>query len=376
MTHPETQAIHSGQSVDPATRAVTPNIVLSSTFERATDGSYPAGYLYSRYGNPNRNTVEAKLSDMEGGADSAAFASGLAASMAILHSLQSGDHVLAPDDLYFGVRVQLTQLYARWGLQVSFVDMSDLSAVRQALQANTRLVWLETPSNPLLKISDIAAVAELAHGVGALCAVDNTWATPLLQKPLALGADLAVHSTTKYLGGHSDLLGGMVVTRQADDTWARIRQFQKDGGAVPSPFDCWLLGRSIATLPQRLAAHCANAQQLVNWLVEHPAIEAVHYPSLPSHAGHEIAQRQMSDFGGMLSIRLRGGEAMARAVANRVQVFTQATSLGGVESLIEHRASVEGPASQTPRNLLRISVGLENVADLIADLAQALDRSV
>jgi cystathionine gamma-synthase len=261
---------------------------------------------------------------------------------------------------------------APWGLQASVVDMTDLAAVRAAVRPTTRLLWVETPSNPLLKISDIAALAQIAHAAGARCAVDNTWATPALQRPLDLGADLALHATTKYLGGHSDVLGGAIVAREQDTFFERVRFIQGNGGAVPSPFDCWLVLRGIRSLAYRMRGHVANAARVAAFLNEHPAIERVYYPGLASHPGHAVVARQMCGFGGMLSIEVHGGEPAAMALAARVKLFTRATSLGGVESLIEHRASVEGPESRTPPGLLRVSVGLEHPDDLVADLAQAL----
>ncbi|MBD2100556.1 PLP-dependent aspartate aminotransferase family protein [Leptolyngbya sp. FACHB-261] len=367
----ETLAVHAGHQIDPATGAVASPIYLSTTFEREADGSYPHGYNYTRSDNPNRQALEDCLSALEGGSAAAAFASGSAATMSIFQSLAPGDHVLAPNDAYYGTAHLLKNTFARWGLQITFVDMSDLQAVQQAVQANTKLLWLETPSNPLLKISDIARLAELAHQVGALCACDNTWA-PIAQRPFDLGADLIVHSTTKYLGGHSDVLGGVVVTRQDNEFFQRIRQVQQTGGAVPSPFDCWLVLRGVRTLPLRLRAHTENALKLATFLSQHPIVAAVHYPGLQSHPGYEVASQQMSLFGGMLSFQVQGGREPAFAVAARVKLFTRATSLGAVESLLEHRASIEGPTSQTPQNLLRVSVGLEHADDLIEDLAQAL----
>ncbi|MFN3332689.1 MAG: trans-sulfuration enzyme family protein [Caldilinea sp.] len=368
----ETLAIHAGQSPDPATGAVMPPIHLSTTFERAPDGSYPGGYVYTRTENPNRAALEQCLAALEGGAAAAAFSSGMAAIAAVFQSLAPGDHVLFPDDAYFGAGRLLRELMAPWGLIYSVVNMVDLDAVRAAVRGQTRLIWVETPSNPLLKITDIAGVAMIAHKAGARCAVDNTWPSPVGQQPLALGADLVMHATTKYLGGHSDLLGGAIVARPADEFFERIRLVQTIGGAAPSPFDCWLLMRSIRTLPYRMRAHSENAQRVATFLADHPAIERVHYPGLPTHPGYEIARRQMSLPGGMLSIQVRGGAEEAMRVAGRVQLFTRATSLGGVESLIEHRASVEGIHTTTPLNLLRISVGLEHPDDLIADLMQTL----
>ncbi len=348
-----------------------PPIHLSTTFERSADGSYPSGYTYSRTENPNRRALETALAALEGGAAAAAFSSGMAAANAAFQALGPA-HVIIPDDIYFGVSRLVREIFAPWNLRYTAVDMTDPNNVAAALQPDTRLVWVETPSNPQLKIVDIAAVAGIAHAAGALCAVDNTWPTPILQRPLALGADLVLHATTKYLGGHSDILGGALVAARDDGYWQRIHAVQTIAGAVPSPFDCWLLMRSLRTLPLRMAAHCANARRVAEYLAGHPAVEAAHYPGLAGHPGHAVAASQMVDFGGMLSIQVRGGAAEALAVAARVKLFTRATSLGGVESLIEHRASVEGPYSATPPNLLRISVGIEHPDDLIADLAQAL----
>jgi cystathionine gamma-synthase len=368
----ETLAIHAGQDIDPATGSVIPPIYLSTTFERAEDGSFPHGYIYTRNGNPNRTMLERCLTALEGGADCAAFGSGLAAAMSVFQGLQPGDHVIMPDDAYHGVSRLVREIMLPWGLSSSVVDMTNLDAVRAAVRPNTRLIWVETPSNPLLKVSDIAAIAAIAHAAGARCAVDNTWATPVLQRPLDLGADLVLHATTKYLGGHSDVLGGAVVVRISDAFFDRIRFIQGNGGAVPSPFDCWLVLRGIQTLAYRMRGHIANAGRVAQFLSEQPQIERVHYPGLESHTGHIVAARQMRGFGGMLSIEMRGGEAAAMRLAARVKLFTRATSLGGIESLLEHRASVEGPESRTPPSLLRLSIGLEHPDDLIADLAQAL----
>lgn len=378
--HIETVAVHAGRKVDPTTGAVMPPIHLSTTFERRPDGSYTDGYVYARSENPNRRALEEALAQLEGGAVAAAFASGQAATMSVLQTLRAGDHAIIPDDTYFGTRKLAMEWVGQWGVSMDSVDMTDLAQVTAAVRPTTRLIWVETPSNPLLKITDIAAVAEIAHGAGARCVVDNTWPSPVGQQPLALGADMVMHSTTKYLGGHSDLLGGAVVAKADDEAFARLRSIQTTGGAVPSPFDCWLLLRSIRTLPYRMRAHSEAALAVATFLAHHPRVAAVHYPGLPTHPGHAVAARQMRLFGGMLSIQLvhapgdpsRGADA-AMAVASRVQLFTRATSLGGVESLIEHRYSVEGPDSPTPPNLLRLSVGLEHPDDLIADLAQALD---
>lgn len=371
----ETKAIHAGGGIDPGTGAVTPAIHLSTTFERAADGSYPRGHVYSRETNPNRDALEGRITALEGGADSAAFSSGSAAFMNVLLALSPGDHVLAPLDLYFGIRQLLTDCLAPWGLEVSFADMTDMDQVQQALQANTRLVLVETPSNPLLKIADLGRLAELSHAAGARLLCDNTIATPILQRPLAAGVDLVVHATTKYLGGHSDVLGGLVVTAKEDDFWTKIRHLQHIGGAVPSPFECWLALRGFQTLPYRVQSQADNALKIARFLAGHPAVEQVLYPGLEHHPGHQVARRQMSGYGGLLSFLVRGGQDSAMAVAANVKLFTRATSFGGTHSLIEHRASIEAPGTKTPKNLLRISVGLEHVDDLIADLEQTLTRS-
>ena len=372
----ETLAVHAGHSVDPSTGAVVAPIHLSTTFERDADGSYPHGYLYSRNHNPNRNSLEAALAALEGGTSGAAFSSGLAAVTAVFQGLQPGDHVVAPKDIYHGTANVLKHLFAKWQVTASFVQMTDLDEVQRAMQANTRMVWIETPSNPLLQCVDIAAVADIARRGNARAVADNTFASPALQRPLELGCDLVMHSTTKYLGGRSDVLGGAVVTRADDEAFAQIRTAQLFGGAVPSPFDCWLVMRSLPTLPYRMQAHCANALKVANFLHAHPKVSAVHYPGLESNPFHQLAKKQMSDFGGMLSFETSAGKDAAMTVAAHVEVFTRATSLGGVESLIEHRASIEGPDGKTPQGLLRVSVGLEHADDLIDDLAQALDRCV
>jgi len=370
----ETLAVHAGHGVDQATGAVTPPIHLSTTFERAADGSYPHGWIYARNHNPNRDGLEAALAALEGGAACAAFASGLAAVTAVLHGLAPGDHVVAPSDIYHGTANVLKHLFAKWRVDATFVDMTSADVVAQALRSQTRLVWIETPSNPLLRCVDIEATAALAHRAGARAVCDNTFASPALQSPLALSCDLAVHATTKYLGGRSDVMGGAVVARVDDAAFADVRTAQLYGGAIPSPFDCWLVMRSLPTLPARMQAHCANARRVAEFLQSHPQVEAVHYPGLETSPFHALARRQMRDFGGMLSFEVKGGMEAAMAVAAAVEIFTRATSLGGVESLIEHRASIEGPESKTPQGLLRVSIGLEHPDDLIDDLAQALTR--
>jgi cystathionine gamma-synthase len=370
--HLETLAIHADHTADPLTGAVMPPIHLSTTFARGENGEYRAEFEYIRESNPTRAALEKMVAALEGGAEAMAFASGMAATTAMIQALDPSDHVIAPLDEYFGTTSVLRDTFARWGLAISFVDMTDLAQVQEAVQPNTKLILVETPSNPTLRITDIAAVAEIAHAAGARCACDNTWASPVLQRPFTLGVDVVMHSTTKYLGGHSDVLGGALVVKKQDEFSERLRTLQGQTGAVPSPFDCWLVLRGIRTLAYRMRGHCDNAEQLATFLAQHPQVEAVHYPGLASHPGHAIAARQMARSGGMLSFQVRGDEAAALAVARRVRIFTNATSLGGPESLIEHRASVEGPQTRAPANLLRVSVGLEHPDDLIADLDQAL----
>jgi cystathionine gamma-synthase len=368
----ETVAVHGGARVDAATGAVTAAIHPSTTFERDRDGSYPRGHLYSRNSTPNRSALEECLAALEGGAAAAAFSSASAATSAIFQALAPGDHVVAPHDCYTGTGRLLRETFASWGLQTTFIDVTDPRAVEAAVQPSTRLVWVETPSNPVWKVTDIARVAAIAHAAGARCVCDNTAATPILQSPLRHGADLVVHATTKYLGGHGDVLGGGVVAAVGDDFFDRVRAIQVSGGAVPSPFDCWLVLRGIRTLPYRMRAHSEHAMKVAVYLARHARVERVHYPGLPDHPGHAVAVRQMSAFGGMLSFEVRGGRAEAMAVAAKVRVFTRATSFGSTESLIEHRASIEGAGTRTPDNLLRVSIGLEHPDDLIDDLAQAL----
>jgi len=367
----ETLAVHAGHGVDAATGAVAPPIHLSSTFERAADGAIK-DYFYARHGNPNRKALETCLAALEGGAAAAAFASGAAATMSILQALRPGDHVVAPSDAYHGTTILLRDIMGPWGLAAAFVDMADPACVEKAIRAETKLVWVETPSNPLLRVSDIGRISAMAHAAGAHCVVDNTWASPILQRPFELGADLILHSTTKYLGGHCDVLSGAVVAKEDGEFFQRIRNVQIQGGAVAPAFDCWLVVRGIRTLPYRVRAHCQNARVVADYLVRHPRVEAVHFPGLPSHPGHVIAAKQMKDFGGMMSFQVQGRRAEALAVAARLRIITRATSLGGPDTLIEHRASIEPPDKGTPENLLRLSVGLEHPDDLIEDLTQAL----
>ena len=368
----ETTAVHAGRRIDPATGAVTPPIHLSTTFERSPEGEYPRGYSYSREDNPNRRALEECLSALEGGKEALAFSSGLAVVAALAQGLEPGDHILAPDDVYYGLRKVIGEVYAKSGLEIAYVDMTDLESVRAAVLPSTRLVWIETPSNPLMKITDLAALAAIARQANAISVCDGTFATPILQRPFEQGIDMVTHSTTKYIGGHSDVMGGALVTKYDNYLFERARKSQQFGGAVPSPFECWLTLRGVGTLPYRMRAHSENARKVAQFLTAHSAVEAVHYPGLPGHPGHQAAQRQMSGFGGMLSAQVRGGREQAMGVAARVRLFTRATSLGGPHSLIEHRASVEGSKTRTPQNLLRLSIGLENADDLIADLEQAL----
>jgi cystathionine gamma-synthase len=362
-----------GRDVEHSTGDVAPAIHVSTTFERDIDGQYTRGYSYSRPDNPTRRGLEQCIAALEGGAEAISFSSGSAASLAVFSLLRPGDHVLAPVESYHGTAKQLRDILAPLGIRSTFVDMTNGDAVRGALTRETRLVWIETPSNPMLNITDIEAIADVAHGRGAMVCCDNTFATPVWQRPLELGADLVMHSSTKYFGGHSDIMGGAVIVRDRGGLSDRLREYQATAGAVPSPFDCWLTRRSLTTLPYRIKAQSENAAQIAQFLIGRKSVEKVFYPGLGSHPGHEIARRQMNGgFGAMLSFCVKGGRDEAFAVAARTRLFVRATSLGGVESLIEHRASVEGPHSVTPQNLLRLSVGLEHVDDLIADLDQAL----
>jgi cystathionine gamma-synthase len=372
----ETLAIHAGREPDPATGALREPIHLSTTFERGADGSYPQGYFYSRSGNPNRTALERAIAALEGGGESVAFASGSAATLAAFTLAAAGGRVVCSADCYHGTAKQLREILPRWGGIAEFVDTTDLDAVRRALEPGATLLWVETPSNPLLRVCDLAALADLAHARGALLGCDNTFASPVLQRPFSLGADLVMHSSTKYLGGHSDVLGGVVAVREAPSAMLQaLRIFQGAGGGVPSPFDCWLLLRSLPTLPLRVRQQSANALAVARFLEADSRVERVHYPGLERHPGHALAARQMQGgYGAVVSFQVPGGATAALAVAARAQLFTRATSLGGVESLIEHRASMEGPLSRTPPNLIRLSVGLESADDLIADLDQALER--
>ena len=370
----ETRAVHAGRQIDAATGAVAMPLHMSTTFERSPDGEYPRGYSYSRENNPTRSALERCLADIEGGKEALAFSSGLAVANAVVQGLEPGDHIIAPDDVYWGLRKVIGEVFGKSSLETSYVDMTDLDAVRAAIRPSTRLLWTETPSNPLMKITGLAAIGALARETSSkiVTICDGTFATPVLQHPLDCGIDMVCHSTTKYISGHSDIVGGVLITRHDNYLFERARKAQRYGGSVPSPFDCWLTLRGIETLPCRVRTHSENGLRLARHLKMHPRVEAVHYPGLPDHPAYEIAVRQMSAFGGMLSFQVEGGRDEAMAVAARCQLFIRATSLGGTHSLIEHRASVEGPQTKVPQNLLRVSVGLEHPDDLIADMNQAL----
>jgi cystathionine gamma-synthase len=376
-----TRAIHAGQAFDPTTGAVVPPIYQTSTFVQDGVGGLRGGYEYGRSGNPTRTSLEVALASLEGGDRALAFASGLAAEDALLRcALAAGDHLVLGNDVYGGTHRLIDRIHGAWGIRHTAVDLTDLDAVRNALDVDgTRLLWIETPSNPLMKVSDIAALAELGHAVGAVVVVDNTFASPALQQPLALGADVVVHSTTKYLGGHSDVIGGAVVLK-AGELADKLAFQQFAAGAIAAPMEAWLTLRGIKTLEVRMQRHSENAQAIADRLSRHPAIERVYYPGLPTHPGHELAARQMSRFGGMLSVALAGGEGAARRFVESTRVFQLAESLGGVESLIGYpsemtHASVRGTALEVPANIVRLSVGIESVDDLIGDLEQALDQA-
>ena len=371
----DTLAIHAGQDPEPVTGAVTVPIFQTSTFAQEAVGKHK-GYEYARTGNPTRTALETCLAALEGGAWGLAFASGMAATDAIAHLLASGDHVVMADDVYGGTYRLFARVFDRAGLTLTAVDMREPRNVRRALRKSTTLVWIESPTNPMLKVVDIAAVAAIAREAGALSVVDNTFASPYLQQPLLLGADLVLHSTTKYLGGHSDVVGG-AIAGTGPKLRERLAFIQNAAGGVPGPFDAWLVLRGIKTLGVRMERHSANGLAVAEWLAQHPKVTSVYYPGLTTHAGHDLARRQMRSFGGMLSFELKGREAAAKRMAARTRVFTLAESLGGVESLIEvplamTHGSVRGTPLAPPAGLIRLSVGIESVDDLITDLAQAI----
>ncbi len=368
----ETLAVHAGQPIDAATGSVTGPIYLSTNYERDIEGGYPRGFSYSRSDNPNRSALETCVAALEGGDRALAFSSGIAVATALLQTLRPGDHILAPNDVYHGFKKVLSTVFANAGLHTTYVDMSDPANVAASLHPNTKLIWIETPSNPMLKITNLEEIALLAREAGVTTVCDGTLATPVLQRPLDHGIDMVAHSTTKYISGHSDVIGGVLIAREDHALFEGARQSQQMGGAVPSPFDCWLTLRGIATLPLRVRAQSDSAMKIAEFLAGHRAVEAVYYPGLTTHPGHLIAEHQMKQFGGMLSFAVGRSAEDAMRVAAAGQIFTRATSLGGTHSLIEHRASTEGPDTLTPQNLLRLSIGLENTDDLLEDLEQAL----
>jgi len=367
----DTILARTGTDPDPETGALAPPIHTATTYARNDDGQ-SGDYVYSRIGNPTRRRLEAALGASEGGAGALAYSSGMTAAMTLCQTMKPGDHVLLPHDIYFGVRTLLMSHFTRWGLVVTDVDQRDLDAVKAAMTSATKLVWVETPSNPQLNITDLRAMADIAHEAGVQLVVDNTWATPLITRPIEHGADVVLHSVTKYLGGHSDVLGGALVFAREDALFESCNALSQEGGAVLDPFGSWLVLRGMRSLGPRLRQQSETAGQLAEWLQGDARVASVHYPGLTSHAAHDIAARQMALFGGMLSFCVQGSAERALEVVRNSRLFANATSLGGTESLMEHRASIEGPDTPTPQNLLRVSVGLEHVDDLISDLDQAL----
>ena len=377
---PATVAAQALGSIDEKTRGIIAPIHTSTTYIRDPDNQYRSGRVYARDHNPTFDQAEAVLTALEGGHASLLFASGMAAATAVFQALGPGDHVLAPKVMYWSLRNWLMNFATHWGLAVEFIDMTDAAEVRRAIQpGRTRLVWIETPANPMWTITDIELTCAIAHAAGCMVAVDSTAATPVLSQPLRLGADIVMHAATKYLNGHSDVVAGTLTTREDSPLWQRIRTIRAQLGGILGPFEAWLLTRGMRTLFPRVRAACSNAMEIAQHFARHAAIEEVLYPGLPGCAGYDVARRQMTGgFGGMLSIRVHGsgsGEAAAIAVAAGVELWKRATSLGGVESLIEHRASVEGAGTPAPANLLRLSVGIEDPGDLIADLEQALEKA-
>ncbi|WP_227996672.1 cystathionine gamma-synthase [Nocardia australiensis] len=372
-----TRAVHAGYDPDPRTGAVNVPIYASSTFAQDGVGGLRDGYEYARTGNPTRTALEANLAALESGRFGRAFASGMAATdCALRATLRPGDHIVIPDDAYGGTFRLIDKVFSQWGIEHSPAHVFNVDEMRAAIRPNTKLVWIETPTNPLLSIGDIPALADVAHGVGAKLVVDNTFATPYLQQPLLLGADIVTYSTTKYLGGHSDVVGGALITNDPELD-AAFAFLQNGAGAVPGPFDAYLTMRGIKTLALRMERHCDNAETVAEFLTRHPAISQVIYPGLAEHPGHAVADKQMKRFGGMISVRLRGGQEAARNFCSRTKIFTLAESLGGIESLIEHpaamtHASTEGSELEVPADLVRLSVGIEDIGDLITDVEQAL----
>ncbi|GAB5494442.1 MAG: cystathionine gamma-synthase [Phototrophicaceae bacterium] len=368
---PETQAIHAGYTIDPETGALAQPIHLSTTYERDEDGEFSRGYKYIRNGNPNRLELENRLATLEGGEACAMFASGSTATFTLLQALKTGDHIIAPSDMYFGIQVILREIMTPWGLETTFVDMADIEAVKNTIQANTRMIIAETPSNPMMKLTDIGTISEIAKNAGLIFAVDNTIGTSVFQRPFELGADIVIHSTTKFISGHSDVLGGALITKENSDFFDHIYRIQQIGGATPDPHSCWLTLRGIMTLPVRVRAMHENSIKVANYLESNPKIERVLHPALASHPQHDLFRKQMTGATGLFSFQVVGDADNAIAFTNRLNIIKRVTSFGGVRSKIEHRASIEEGTS-TPQNLLRISIGLEHPDDLIEDIEQAL----
>lgn len=370
----ETIAIHGSMEHQSGSKSVVPPIEVSTNFSHSDQGHKEGELLYTRHGNPNRHQLEKVLAELEGGEACAAFSSGMAAIGAIFQAMEEGSHIIVPEDVYHGTRTTLNTFGKRWNLEFTFTDMTNLEEVQGNIRPNTKMIYVETPSNPLMHITDLEKVCILAKSSGAVVCVDNTWPSPMNLNPIEFGADLVMHSTTKYLAGHSDVLGGAVISAKSDEFFDRVRSIQQVQGAVPSPRDCWLLSRSIRSFPYRMRAHNENAEKIAAFLMEHPKVQDVYYPGLESHRGHEIARAQMKGFGGMISFLLSGNEQDALRVVSSSTLITQATSLGGIESTWEHRRSSEGEDSNSPENLIRLSVGLEHPDDLIEDLELALGK--
>jgi cystathionine gamma-synthase len=374
IMHFETKAIHTGLTIGNPTKAIIPPISPSTIFEIDAEGMKEGDLHYTRLGNPNRLQFEQLIAALEGGEAAAAFSSGIAAAAAILQALKPGDHIIIPEDVYSGNRRMVKEIMNRWGLESSFINMTRLDTIEAHIKPNTALIWIETPSNPLMRITDISGVAELAQKRGIRTVADNTWPTPVNQLPFELGADLVLHSTSKYFGGHSDILGGAVITKNNDPFFQQIRLNQQMGGAVPSPQDCWMLSRSTRTLAYRMKGHNEHALQVADFLSNHKTVADVYFPGLESHSGHDIAKKQMKGYGGMISFLIDGTQKEAIGIVSRSKLISRATSLGGVESTWEHRRSSERDDSVTPGNLIRLSVGLEHPDDILEDLEQALEQ--
>jgi cystathionine gamma-synthase len=373
--HFDTLSVHAGHLEDQIGSVMSP-IHVSTTFERDEAGNIGGkGYIYTRWDNPNRRGLEIKLARLEGGEEAFAFPSGMAAAMALAQTvLEPGTHIIIPDDCYHGIAHLVKNMLPKWNISYTETDMTDGSVLEKAIQKNTKLIIIETPSNPLLKITDIAMVSGIARKNGILVGCDNTWTTPLIQRPLDLGVDLVFHSSTKFFGGHSDVLGGCIIAKNKNALTEKIREYQTVGGSVPSPFDCWLLNRSLSTLSLRLERQIKNASAIAQFLKTQPQVEKVYYPGLPEHPNHEVARRQMNgQFGSMISIGMKGGEKQAIQFAGSMKLFKHATSLGGVESLVEHRRSAEGNSPKSPANLLRLSIGVEYIDDLVEDITKGLE---